>query len=124
MDKLILCKKYPKHKHKIKKIFHNYEVYYELLIPQYEKNDKLLFEVNPFECNKCKSLFDIKKNVFKMIKIGIIKELNNGIGNRIINNIKKYYDDYVVIESDAIGNETLWYIHLCYNCNNTKPFDI
>jgi hypothetical protein len=114
MDKLILCNKYPKHIHKIKKIFHNYEVYYELLIPQYEKNDKLLFEVNPFQCNKCKNLFDIKKNLFKMIKIGIIKQLNSEISNRIINNIKKYYDDYVVIESDAL--ETTWYIHLCYKC--------
>ena len=51
-----------------------------------------------------------------MIKIGIIKQINSGIGNRIINNIKKYYDDYVIIESEAIENETLWYIHLCYKC--------
>ena len=49
-----------------------------------------------------------------MIKIGIIKQLNSEISNRIINNIKKYYDDYVVIESDAL--ETTWYIHLCYKC--------
>ena len=120
MDKLILCKKYPKHIHKIRKIFHNNEVYYELLLPQYGKNDKLLFEVNPFECNKCKSLFDIKKNLFKMIKIGIIQKLNIGISSRIIDNINKFYKDYVNIESEAIGNETLWYLHLCYNCSYNK----
>ena len=122
MDKLILCKKYPKHKHKIKKIFHNYEVYYELLIPQYGKNDKLLFEVNPFECNKCKSLFDIKKRLFRIIKIGIIKQLNSGIGNRIIENLKKYYENYVIEESDSM--ETVWYIHLCYKCSCNKRFNI
>ena len=115
MDKLFIYKKYPRHIHKIKKIFNNYEVYYELLLPQYGKNDKLLFEVNPFQCNKCKNLFDIKKNIFKMIKIGIIEQLNSEIGNRIINNIKKYYYDYMVIESDAL--ETIWYIHLCYTCS-------
>ena len=122
MDKLILCKKYPKHIHKIKKIFHNYEVYYELLIPQYEKNDKLLFEVNPFECHKCKSLFDIKKRLFRLIKIGIIKQLNSGIGNKIIENLKKYYENYVIEESDSM--ETLWYIHLCYKCSCNKSFNI
>ena len=122
MDKLILCKKYLKHKHKIKKIFHNYEVYYELLIPQYGKNDKLLFEVNPFECHKCKSLFDIKKRLFRIIKIGIIKQLNSGIGNRIIENLKKYYENYVIEESDSM--ETVWYIHLCYKCSCNKSFNI
>ena len=122
MDKLILCKKYPKHIHKIKKIFHNYEVYYELLIPQYEKNDKLLFEVNPFECHKCKSLFDIKKRLFRLIKIGIIKQLNSGIGNKIIENLKKYYENYVIEESDSM--ETVWYIHLCYKCSCNKRFNI
>jgi hypothetical protein len=122
MDKLILCKKYPKHIHKIKKIFHNYEVYYELLIPQYEKNDKLLFEVNPFECHKCKSLFDIKKRLFRLIKIGIIKQLNSGIGNKIIENLKKYYENYVIEESDSM--ETSWYIHLCYKCSCNKRFKI
>ena len=121
MDKLILCKKYPKHIHKIKKIFHNYEVYYELLIPQYGKNDKLLFEVNPFECHKCKSLFDIKKRLFRIIKIGIIKQLNSGISNKIIENLKKYYESYVIEESDSM--ETLWYIHLCYKCS-CKRFKI
>ena len=29
----------------------------------------------PFQCNKFKNLFDIKKNLFKMIKIGIIKTI-------------------------------------------------
>lgn len=118
MDKLILCKKYPKHIHKIKKIYHDYEIYYELLIPQYKKNDKLLFEVNPFQCHRCKSFFDIKKRLFKIIKIGIIKNLNNGIGNKIIEKIKKYYDDYIIIETDNM--ETLWYIHLCYECSYKK----
>ena len=122
MDKLILCKKYPKYIHKIKKIFHNYEVYYELLIPQYGKNDKLLFEVNPFECHKCKSLFDIKKRLFRIIKIGIIKQLNSGISNKIIENLKKYYESYVIEESDSM--ETLWYIHLCYKCSCNKRFNI
>ena len=121
MDKLILCKKYPKHIHKIKKIFYNYEIYYELLIPQYGKNDKLLFEVNPFECHKCKSLFDIKKRLFRIIKIGIIKQLNSGISNKIIENLKKYYESYVIEESDSM--ETLWYIHLCYKCS-CKRFKI
>lgn len=122
MDKLILCKKYPKHIHKIKKIFHNYELYYELLIPQYGKNDKLLFEVNPFECHKCKSLFNIKKRLFRIIKIGIIKQLNSGISNKIIENLKKYYENYVIEESDSM--ETLWYIHLCYKCSCNKRFKI
>ena len=35
-----------------------------------------------------------------MIKIGIIQQLNNGIGNKIIEKIKKYYEDYVIIETD------------------------
>jgi len=121
MDKLILCEKYPKHISKIKKIYHENEIYYELLIDKnYTANDTLLFETNPNKCNKCSILLSKYEKMFKLCKIGLFLHLNPKIGKTIINKIKKMSEINIQIESDDICNETLWYIHLCYKCSLTK----
>ncbi len=125
MDKLLICKKYPKHISKIKKIHHENEIYYELLIDRnYTANDTLLFETNPYKCNKCGILLSKYEKMFKLCKTGLFLHFNPKICEKIIKKIKKMSENNIQIESDAIGNETLWYIHLCYKCNHNKTFNI
>lgn len=123
MNNLILYKKFPEHISKIKTIHNNGTVYYELTIDRNcETNDTVIFETDPCKCFQCNILFDKYNKMLRLSTIGLLKYINENICDKIIKNIKKKWVDKVKVESDTIGNETLWFFHLCYKCFDKKNF--
>ena len=121
MDKLILYKKFPEHMSKIKTIHHNGTVYYELIIDRnYKTNDTIIFETDPCKCFQCNVQFDKYNKMLRLSRLGLLKYINENACDKIIKNIKEKWVDKVHVESDTIGNETLWFFHLCYRCFDKK----
>lgn len=121
MDKLILYKKFPEHISKIKTIHHKGTIYYELIIDRnYEANDTIVFETNPYKCFQCNIELNKYTKMLNLCKRGLLKYVNEYICDKIIKNIKEKWTSKVHIESDTIGNETLWFFHLCYKCFDKK----
>ena len=122
MDNLILYKRFPQHISKIKTIHHNGTIYYELIIDRnYKKKDTIIFETDPCNCVICSTRFDKYNKMLRWCKIELLKYINHNICDKIIEDITDKWVNTVRVETDTIGNETLWFIHLCYRCN--KRFD-
>lgn len=120
MNKLSIYKNYYKYRHNIKKINHNSKIYYELIIPgSLDKNDIIVFETNPLCCNHCNIFFSKYTEIYNLYKYLIQKKVNKNIYHKIsniIDTIHLYH--YIKVESNLIGTNTFWYIHLCNRCYN------